>query len=208
MHEIYIMAAFISKNGEECARAYSDHQAVESKRGSDEYTRVHERLGYPPIPKRDVARIEAAYNRAVKRYGEPFKAMYGWAAAFLNSKHPAFSQIELAVGSDHFRGHYLMVSHDVHASPKRIYTSMAMPRPNDFLLAGPSNASLADPGHLTARILTMISAVLMSHSPVFDHQLGIRVMDMLSSEIGDDLLKAHQKLEEDEDRLRRKETQA
>ena len=205
MHEVYVTAAFISNSGEECALAYSEHQAVESKRGSDEYARIHERLGYPPIPKRDVARIEAAFNRAVKKHGEPFKAMYGWAAASLNSKHPTFSQIELAVGSDHYRGHYRMASHDVHANPKGIYTSMAAHRPDGFLLAGPSNAGLADPGHLTARTLTMLSAVLMSLSPVFDHQLGIRMMDLLSDEIGQDLLKAHQKLQKDEERLRREE---
>lgn len=208
MHEVCVTATFVSNSGEECARAYSDHQAVESKRGSDEYARIHERLGYPPIPKRDVARIEAAFNRAVKKHGEPFKTQYGWAAASLNSKRPTFSQIELAVGSDHYRGHYRMASHGVHANPKGIYTSMAASRPNGFLLAGPSNAGLADPGQLTARTLTIISAVLMSLSPVFDHQLGIRVMDLLSNEIGEDLLKAHRKLEDDENRFRRKESQA
>jgi hypothetical protein len=37
MHEVFVVASFISKHGEKCAKAYCEHQAVESKKGSDEY---------------------------------------------------------------------------------------------------------------------------------------------------------------------------
>lgn len=137
--------------------------------------------------------------------GAPFKETYGWAASFLNSKRANLSQIELAVGTDHFRGHYRMASHGVHANPKGIFTSLTAIMPMGLLLSGPSNAGLADPGHATARSLTMVSSLLMTLSPTFDHQLGIRVMDLLCDEIGQDLLSAHKKLERAEERLRRKQ---
>ena len=207
MHEVFVVASFISKHGEKCAKAYCEHRAVESKKGSDEYTRIHKRLGYPPIPQRNIAKIQSAYDRAIQKHGEAFKEAYGWAAAFLKSKRPTFSQIEQAAGTDHYRGHYRMASHGVHANPKGIFTSLTSLMPTDTLLSGPSNAGLADPGHAAARSLTMVSGVLMSLSPKFDHQLGIRVMDLLSDEIGEDLLKAHKKLKRDEGQLRRKEGQ-
>lgn len=205
LHEVFVVAAFISKFGEDCAKAYRDHQAVESKKGSDEYGRIYQRLGYSPIPKREIKRIQSAYDRVIREYGDPFKEPYGWAASFLNSKRPNLSQIELAVGTDHFRGHYRMASHGVHANPKGIFTSLTAIMPVDTLLSGPSNAGLADPGHATARSLTMVSSVLMSLCPTFDHQLGIGVMDLLSNEIGHDLLGAHQRLQRDEKRLRENE---
>jgi hypothetical protein len=54
----------------------------------------------------------------------------------------------------------------------------------------------------------MVSAVLLSLSPTFDHQVAIRMMSVMKDEIGTALLRAHQQLNQDEERLRAEEAES
>lgn len=202
MHEISVTADFIARHGNDCARRYKDHQIVESHKGAQEYELIHAKLGYEAIPVEELTKIRAEYDRVLQKYGQSFVGQYGWAAKDLGMKKPTFKDIEKSVGIDHLRGHYRMASHGVHANPKGIFFSMAAMFPTKMLLAGPSNSGLADAGHGAAHSLTLISAILMSLSPTFDHQIAVRTMDLLSEEIGSAFLRAHQKLYRDEERLR------
>jgi hypothetical protein len=202
MHEIFVVADFISKHGSECAERYTDHQIVESYKATREYDEIQERLGYDPIPQNKIDEIRKKYDRVIGKYGHSFASQYGWAGKYLNNKQPSFKDIEKAIGTDHFRGHYRMASHDVHANPKGIFFSMASTFPTEVLLAGPSNAGLADAGHGAAVSLTFISATLVAAAPNFDHQVALRAMNLLSGEIGAALVQAHEKLHRDESLVR------
>jgi hypothetical protein len=202
MHEIAVTAAFVSEHGIECATRYVDHQIVESYKGAREYETVHVKLGYDPIPTREVETLRKRYEHTIKKYGESFAAQYGWAAKYLKGRQPTFKEIEKAANIDHLRGHYRMASHRVHANPKGIFFSITSIFPTELLLAGPSNSGLADPGDATALSLLMTSAVLLSLSPTFDHQVAIRMMSLLKDEIGNAFIQAHQQLHQDEERLR------
>jgi len=98
------------------------------------------------IPAEEMDEIRKRYDEAIKRHGKTFGAQYGWAAKDLNGKQPTFKEIEEAVKIDHLRGHYRMASHGVHANPKGIFFSMTSMFPSEMLLAGASNAGLADAG--------------------------------------------------------------
>lgn len=208
MHEIFVTAAFISEHGDSCAKRYRDHQIVESHKGAQEYEAVYVRLGYDPIPTGEMASIRKEYDNIIRKHGKAFGGQYGWAAQDLNLKHPTFKDIEKAVGIDHLRGHYRMASHGVHANPKGIFFSMTSIFPVEVLLAGASNSGLADAGDGAALSLLMVSSTLLSLSPTFDHQVAIRVMELLREEIGTAFLRAHQKLYRDEEQLRAAEKEA
>src|ERR1039458_2598896 len=49
LHEIGVVAAVISKHGEEIAKRYVAHQAVESERAMKKYQSCYQQLGYKPI---------------------------------------------------------------------------------------------------------------------------------------------------------------
>jgi hypothetical protein len=202
MHEIEVSTHFIGKYGNECAKRYRDHQFVESYRGAHEYEVARERLGYAEIPVKDREEIDKEYKRVLQKHGNEFGGQYGWAAADLQIKKPTFKDLQSEVGVDYLRGHYRMASHGVHANPRGIYFSLTSLFPSDEIVAGASNAGLADAGEGAARALVSISAALLSLSPSLDHQVAIMAMQLLQSEIASAFLQAHWKLHHDESKLR------
>ena len=202
MHEISVTAAFISTHGSGCAQRYKEHQIIESYKAAQEYEQIRVRRGYDAIPEEEFNNIRKRYDRVISQHGRSFASQYGWVAKDLKLKKPTFKDIEESVGIDHFRGHYRMASHGIHANPKGIFFSMTSLFPTDMLLAGPSNAGLADAGHSTALSLTTISATLALLASNFDHQVALRAMNLLTEEIGTTFLRAHKKLYRDEIRFR------
>ena len=109
------------------------------------------------------------------------------------------------MGVDYLRGHYRMASHGVHANPKGIYFSMTSLFPSDEIVAGASNAGLADAGEGAVRALVSVSAAFLSLSQSLDHQVAIKAMQLLQNEITAALIQAHWKLHRDESKLREME---
>ena len=208
MHEIAVIAMFISDQGNECAERYIDHQVVESYKGAQEYEVVSVKLGYDPIPAPEMDQIRYQYDHAIKQYGPSFAGQYGWAAKYLPGKQATFREIEKAAKIDYLRGHYRMASHGIHANPKGIFFSVTSMFPTEVLLAGPSNSGLADAGDGAAHSLLTASAMLLSLSPGFDYQVAVRVMGLLREEISAAFQRAHQKLYRDEQMLRVAEAEA
>jgi hypothetical protein len=91
-----------------------------------------------------------------------------------------------------------MASHNVHANPKGVFFKLGLLGETDTLLAGPSNAGLADPGHATALSLVLISSLLLHLYPTLDNNIVMKVIQELGGEIGSALLSAHKKLEADD----------
>ena len=102
------------------------------------------------------------------------------------------------MGAAHFRSHYRLASHNVHANPKGVFFKLGLLRETQVLLAGASNAGLVEPGHATALMLTRISATLCCLRPSLDNNVALSMMGTLIEEIGEAFLKAHKQLETDE----------
>jgi hypothetical protein len=97
----------------------------------------------------------------IAKYGPDFaKGDYGWAGHHLGKTKPTFRNIEAAMQIDHFRAHYRLASHNVHANPKGVFFKLGTLAESQVLLAGPSNAGLADPGHGAAISLSRIKGDL------------------------------------------------
>jgi len=117
LHEIGVVATFISDAGEETAERYIAHQAVEAKVGMSEYERCYKTLGYRPISKRISKMIEHEYIATINRFGSDFSTPYGWAASHLKNKRPTFRDIENKIGRSNMRSYYKLASSNVHAGP-------------------------------------------------------------------------------------------
>jgi hypothetical protein len=197
LHEIAAIALFIGEHRGDLAERYALHQNVESKRAMQDYVACQERLGYEPLEESEIVAAERSYDAVIARFGGPFGTQYGWAAQQLKSSRPSFSDIERAVGIDHFRAHYRMASHNVHANPKGVFFKLGLLEESDLLLAGPSNAGLADPGHSAAISLVQASTPLGLLHPTLDNLTVLRSMVELENEIGRAFGEAHQQLVND-----------
>jgi uncharacterized protein DUF5677 len=203
LHEVAVTASFIAEHGEELAERYVLHQAVESKRAADDYQRCQPRLGYEPLHPKELAVIQASFDKVITRFGKNFgKGQYGWAAHHLKKAQPTFAQIEAAAKVDHLRAHYRMASHNVHANPKGVFFKLGLRPETPLLLAGPSDTGLADPGHGAAISLTHVTAVFAMLEPSLDVNVVVRVIADLTKEIGDAFGDASERLDDDEARLR------
>lgn len=101
-----------------------------------------------------------------------------------------------------------MASHNIHANPKGVFFKLGLIGKSEVLLAGPSNAGLADPGHAMALSLIKTSSVLMKQNPTADNLVAVKVMERLGDEIGQAFSDAHKQLIEDDRSLSEKKAPA
>jgi hypothetical protein len=186
LHEVAVVATFIADQGETLAQRYVAHQAIESKRAADEYERCREDLGYEPIGEAQAGAIRAAYDHALAQFGPRFgKGDYGWAAEQLNRPQPTFKDIEHTVGVGHLRPYYRMASYNVHANPKGVFFKLGTLEESQVLLAGASNAGLADPGQCAALSVAQLSNAHGALDPTLDVCAALRIINSLVPEIAD-----------------------
>lgn len=202
LHEIAAVAHLIQLHGDDLAVRYERHQIVESWKGAQQYQKHQKRLRQEPIDNETLESIKTEYDRAIKNYGQEFKTQYGWAAAHLKKSAPTVKDIQEAAGIDYLAPYYKMASHNVHANPKGVMFKLGLVGEADILLAGSSNAGLADPGHATALSLVHMSALLLDFFPTLDNMVRVKIMHQLEAETGEALLAAHKK-QKDEERIRR-----
>jgi len=202
LHEIAAVAFLISRHGEEVAERYIAHQDVESLQAAQRYQKCYEQLGYDAIEPEEMKLMKEKYDAVIARYGRGFESDFGWAAVAIGKARPKFSDLEEAVGLDHLRAHYRMAADNVHANPKGVFVKLGLLADTEILLAGPSNAGLADPGHSAAISLAQISTTLFGLQPTFDNLVALKTMLELEKEVGQAFGAAHQRLLEDEAKLR------
>lgn len=203
LHEVSAASSIIREHGEELAERYVAHEVIESVKAARLFRKYHERLGQPAMPPEDIAEIETQKDALIAKYGKEFGGTYGWASKHLKLADPTLAQLIEAAKIDHLSPYYKMASHNVHANPKGIFFKLGSIGESEVLLAGASNAGLADPGHSTAISLMQITTALALISPTLDDIVALKIMEVLVDEIGESLLKAHEQLEQDEENLLR-----
>lgn len=179
LHELTSIALFIQENGEDCAHAYLEHDAVESYKSALHYKRAHEKLGYEPISDDEFAQLAHAYRKALARFGKEFASDYGWANGFLNGRPANFAEIESSLSLEHLRPYYRMASQQVHAGAKGILFGLSHD-PEEVVLLGPSNGGLADPGQSIGLTLSLLTTIFLKLSPTIDMMVGVRVQASLA----------------------------
>jgi Family of unknown function (DUF5677) len=194
LHEIAVVASFIQQSGNEVAERYLLHNHIESYKAAQQYQNYFVRLRQDAIPEQELADLRSIYQQLINRFGSAYRNSYGWAAVALGRQDPKFSDIEQVVGLDHLRPYYKLASHNVHANPKGMLFRLGLyPERTNLLLAGPSDAGLADPGHGAAISLFQTTTTLLTTEANIDRLVICHVMVKLVDEIGDAFLAGHEK---------------
>jgi Family of unknown function (DUF5677) len=202
LHEVAVIAWFLAAGDEELARRYRLYEHVESLAAARDYQRNAEALGYEPLPAEEIQEMEATVQDLCHSFGPLFKKRYGWSAQHFGHA-PEFRKIEEAANLAHLRSYYRMASHPIHAGPKNITFEIGLMDHARVMLAGPSNAGLADPGQAMCVSLTQVTTAFLNQTPGVRHIVTLRVLLKLTDRASDALITAHRKLEEDESAIDR-----
>lgn len=200
LHEVAVVAFFIAKHGQDTARRYTLHDAIESCRAAGEHQQHAAALGQKPIEQEELNELEAERDALLAEFGPGYGTPYGWASAVLGGR-PTFRDIEVDVALDQWRPYYRMASHATHAGPKALSFDLGLLR-TEVMLAGPSNAGLADPGDAAAISLFQVTVALLNLRPDAGDVATMLFLGELTQQVGDAFFAAHDELARDEERLR------
>jgi hypothetical protein len=203
IHELAVTAMFVSEHGPEVARRFAEHVGADSVRSARQYQKHASALGYSPLPKKELQRLQKLEDGLVTKYGKQFLEDYGWAAGFLNGQKPNFANVESMVNLDKLRPYFRLASNTVHAGAKGTFFRLGIIGESDMILAGASNAGLEEAGRLLAHSLSQITAVLLMLHPNTDGLVWGRALLELSNKVELQFLKVKRKLEREEEELRR-----
>ena len=193
LHEIAVVMTFLYDGGEDVAERYIDYQSIESWRSANKYQEVCATLGQDPVPEEEMKLLRQSYVMTLEKYGRNFAKPYGWAAEGLGKKSPTFADIERVVSLGHIRPYYKLASNNIHADPQGAFFRLGT-HSQEILLAGASNAGIADPGHNVAMSLHQATVCLVLEKLSYDHLVGLTIMERLTDDIGDALIESHMAL--------------
>lgn len=193
LHEVAVVEFVLAEGDAELAERYSLHQHVEEYKAMQEYQKYCARLNCKPYSDDELRDAQELCDELVKRFGEPFKKQYGWAASLFANNHqkfdPKFDQhLEKKSGLDHFRPYYRLASHNVHAGPKGSSFRLGKKASQDLLLAGPSSFGVGVPIHGAAISLYQATVALLASWPNIDRLVILKVMGLFVNRIGEAVL--------------------
>jgi hypothetical protein len=197
LHELAVVGYFVSAQGNDVAERYLLHNTIESYKAAVLYQMHYTKLGYEPLDPSEITNLQKQRDDLVERYGRGFLTEYGWAFDSFGRK-VTFSDLEASIDLSHIRPLYKMASHGIHANSKGALWNLGVIGSSDMLLAGPSNAGLADAGHGAMISLNQVTVQLLSREPDIDEAITLVTLGRLVEMAGEAFLDAHEQLEHDE----------
>ena len=194
LHEVTCVAMFVKQHGQNVANKYLLHDLVQAYRSGMRYQEWNSALRHRPLSKKTISTLERNFQIVKKKFGSSFVKEYGWAAAELGKGNPNFADIEKAVGLEKLRPYYRWASDNVHANVRGTHLKLGLPGPAGVLLAGSSDAGLADPGNGAAMSLLQLTITLLTSKPNIDTLVACTILRRLEADIGIEFLKAHKAL--------------
>lgn len=126
LHEICVIAMFLSKQTDNCAKMYLEHHKIEELR-LNEANRNSKTKGMAGIRlHRYMAELRMKKTLLVKKFGMIFAADYGWASVELGCKKITFRDLETHVGLDMLRRGYQRANSAVHGGALAALTRISL----------------------------------------------------------------------------------
>ncbi len=185
LHEVSVIAGFISEHGQEVAERYILHTGIESYKAALQHQKHYRALGWSPFSEAEMSHLKAQYDKLIKQFGKDFKNDYGWASKVLSNPRPTFFDIEQNAGLEHVHPFVKIANTNIHASAKGIAHRLGLLPDMVILLAGSSIYGLGDPGRNTAFSLILLTATTLLYKPDVEQLVNIQAMQGLHLEIHD-----------------------
>ncbi len=175
IHEVTVIAAFLSEHDSEVARRYLEHQGIIDYWDAIPCQKHAKRLGMEPYGEDELKALTAERKVLLGRYGKEYDGAWGWLAGTI--KEPlTFSHLEDETELDHWRPLYRDANAALHGGSQRLTRRLGTIDPQETPLVGASNLGLDQPGIYTALSLTILTTTLLSYKPNMDSLVSARVV--------------------------------
>lgn len=170
LHEISVIALFISQHDNELAERYLLHSTIADYLRAVEYKKYSELISYAPIPDEAFNQLKSNYDALLDKYEENFKKEYGWASVVLNNKKPNFTNIEDKTGILHMRPFVKLAHINIHAGSAGVVFRLGTPPDNpNLMIAGSSVFGIGEPAQNTAYSLEIVTESLLLRKPIIEN---------------------------------------
>lgn len=203
LHELAVVASLLKEHGPSLAERFLAHETIETCAAAEQYEQSYLRLGLEPPDPDNLAKLQNERTRLCQQFGEDFKNNYGWATPIVvKSKKPRFQDLEQASGLAHLRPYYRMAGYGIHATAKGmvfdIGSLQSLAGGSRGLLAGASNAGLADPGHGSLISLNQCTAALLTSKTDIEAVAALQTLQSFVDRAGQAFLEVHQEQVQEE----------
>ncbi|MBM2614378.1 hypothetical protein JIG36_02250 [Actinoplanes sp. LDG1-06] len=141
------------------ASRFLEHEAIANLKDARDFQNHAASLGERPFTVAEMARAQRRYDRVIEKYGREFREPYGWAVPLFAAKpNPKFSDLEQLAEFAFYRPFYKRSSHEVHSGSKGFKMNITEGKRGKRLETGRSLEGLAEPGNLTAMLLTQCTS--------------------------------------------------
>jgi Family of unknown function (DUF5677) len=207
LHELAVIAFVLGSHDPEISERFLLHRHVERCKDARQYQQYCAALGYEPFGDAEMEEIRQHRDEVVARYGTPYKYPWGWAAPLLPADQRAdFRALEEIAGLEHFRPWFSLSSHGIHSGATGTLHIRDFYGRGDVMVAGPSNAGLADPGNGALISLHQVTTALLlhggTHGPQPQDLLTLKAIANLLDQAQRTFLEIHHSLEAEEAAIR------
>lgn len=200
LHELAVVSYFIKKHGQDTAEQFLRHHESVSYNEAIHYNNYLVPLGFEAVSDEELQELKTSRDTLCSRFGREYHKDWGWACKALNLSRVTFADLEKSVSLEHYRPHFKLASNANHAGSKGIWFDLGNslnPPGSPVMLAGPSDAGLADPGMCTAISLNQITNTLILHANITATTLAVaECLSQLTDETRDAFVLAQQNLED------------
>lgn len=210
LHELavigMVIAEYDGKSGcEDLAERFIHHVNISSHKDAVTYQVHHEALSRAPFSEEEIFALKEKRDDLLDRYGPLYIKDYGWATGVHGGREPKFIDLERYANVAHLRSHYKWASHEIHADAKGLALNTNKRGNKSYLLTGPVNFGLAEPGHMALISLhqATVSLLLYNGPPSLGDLVALGAIQQLVDKAGEALLKSAIAVAEAEENFQR-----
>jgi Family of unknown function (DUF5677) len=184
LHEVAVVSTLLSDNNRDLSLRYLHHYYIKAWKAAEDYQLHHASLGGTPMPERRLTSLRRQRDTLCQRFGKYYETDWGWAASVIpdNGRAPSFPRIEAACSLQSVRPLVANANDAVHGGPRGLQPTGVHLHGHGFLLAGGSDAGLADPGANAAIALARIALARVSFAPSIEHGLTVHTIMLLKDD--------------------------
>lgn len=184
LHEVAMVALFIKDQNRETAELYLAHADVRVAGRLEAYHQFADQLGPGRLTAEEEQAVRDRSAAVLATVSDPraFGSDWGWAGPALGIPRPTFQDLMRAVNLEHWRPWVDVAHYPVHASSAGLMNVLGTD--GNMLLAGASNAGLADVGHQAAISLQLATVALLLRRSTAERSVQLVALAELVTDVG------------------------
>lgn len=165
IYEVAVVVEFIRQTGQETAKRFMLHQAIDDYHQAVAYRNEQDKLRVEPISDETMKELEQWREKLLDHYGSGFDGTWGWAAHEIDGGR--LKEIEEHAGYSQFYPYYKFASEaNIHSGAKGTFEQLATTdRYQLSTPTAPANLGFTLPATHVARSLFQITMALLLHRP-------------------------------------------